>query len=306
MNEVMKNKVILLLATLLFAATGLRASDVTLSLPTFTGNPDGLIRVPVEISSAAGLASIRVQVNFDPALLVLERAEPGMVGKEFDFSYAVDSGAVTLMLVRSTDLPFAGGSIAELVFRANSGSTTDHFSDLTVALFELGDTTGVVDQTAKVSIETKNGEVLISNSATLDNRPNGMPDAWEEKHGINPLTSLPTTDSDGDGLSDIMEFAFSGNPRKADARERKPIADTAVIENKHYLVLDFRKPVDIGSLVYEIQESDDLIKWTTRPLSECLAATPNPRGDGTEDVTVKASEPIRTNSDQYLRVRVRW
>ncbi len=294
--------------TLALVLAGVRAhaADISLSVPTFAGNPAGLIRVPVEISSAAGLASIRVQINFDPALLILQDAKAGELGKQFDFSYEVNAGTVTLMLVRATNLSAGSGSLAELVFHANSGSTSDLFSDLTVALFEVGDSTGVVDLAASKSLQTVNGGVQISSSAMIDNRPNGMPDAWEELNGLNPLTSSATQDTDKDGVLDIMEFAFSGNPSQADARQSQPKLDLAAIDNKEYLVLDFRRPVNYGSVIYEVQESSDLINWTTRSLSQSLAAPPSPRGDGTEDVTVQTSHPVGLSKKQFLRVRLRW
>jgi len=300
----MKTKALLIAA--IFAVAGAHAADFSLSVPTFAGNPAGRIRVPVELSSAAGLASIRVQVNFDPALLVLEDAQAGALGKQFEFSYLVNAGTVTLMFVRSTNLVSGNGSLAELVFSANSGATTDLFSDLTIARFEVGDSTGVVDLAASKSLQTINGGVQISNSATIDNRFNGMPDAWEELHGLNPLTSTAMQDSDNDGVPDIMEFAFSGNPRQPDARQSQPKLDSATIGNSKYLTLGFRRPVNYGAVIYEVQESSDLIHWTTRSLAESLAASPSPRGDGTEDVTARASQPVGQSKKQFLRVRLRW
>jgi hypothetical protein len=212
---------------------------------------------------------------------------------------------VTLMFVRATNLSSGTGSLAELVFRANSGSTSDFFSDLTIALFEVGDSTGVVDIAASKSLQTINGGVQISNSAVIDNRPNGMPDAWEELYGLNPLISSAMQDTDQDGAPDILEFAFSGNPRQPDAQQSQPALDSATIGDVEYLVLDFRRPINFGSVIYEVQESNDLLNWTTRSLIQSLAAPPSPRGDGTEVVTVQSSQPIGTKK-QFLRLRLRW
>ncbi len=163
-----------------------------------------------------------------------------------------------------------------------------------------------MDLAATKSLQTVNGGVQISSSLTIDNRFNGMPDAWEELHGINPLTSSAMQDTDKDGVPDIMEFAFSGDPRQPDARQSQPKLDSAVINNKEYLTLGFRRPVSYGSVIYEVQESSDLVNWTTRSLSQSLVAPPSPRGDGTEDVTVQTSQPLGQSKKQFLRVRLRW
>ncbi len=290
----------------LLIAGGTRAADITLSIPTFEGNPDGIIRVPVEISDASGLASIRIQINFDPSLLKIEAAQPGALGAQFDFSSSTDGGTITLLLVRSTDLASGSGCLAELVFRANSGATSDFFSDLTIARFEVGNSTAVVDVTAERDIKTINGGVRVSYSPAIDNRPNGMPDNWEELHGINPLTSAGTDDPDQDGVPNIMEFAFHGNPHWQDGGTILPRSGVGDAESDQYMLLDFRRPVEHGALLYDLQESSDLIHWTTYPLSSLLIEPPVSRGDGSEDITVRANTPMRESTRQFLRIRLRW
>eukprot|EP00825_Cyclidium_porcatum_P033067 TRINITY_DN35164_c0_g1_i1.p1 TRINITY_DN35164_c0_g1~~TRINITY_DN35164_c0_g1_i1.p1 ORF type:complete len:358 (-),score=14.84 TRINITY_DN35164_c0_g1_i1:28-1101(-) len=51
----------------------------------------------------------------------------------------------------------------------------------------------------------------------LDSDGDGMPDAWERQHGLNPYDfSDANIDLDGDGLTNLEEYVLGTNPRKAD------------------------------------------------------------------------------------------
>jgi hypothetical protein len=50
-----------------------------------------------------------------------------------------------------------------------------------------------------------------------DTDGDGLPDAFENQHGLNPLVKVaPGTDSDGDGLCDLEEYRQGTNPRNPD------------------------------------------------------------------------------------------
>ena len=58
----------------------------------------------------------------------------------------------------------------------------------------------------------------------LDSDHDGMADEWEQAHFGNLTTAAVNHDSDGDGVSDLDEFAHDSDPRLAPARQGRPIA----------------------------------------------------------------------------------
>lgn len=57
-------------------------------------------------------------------------------------------------------------------------------------------------------------------AASIDSDGDGLPDYWEKAYGLDPLNDSgdngPDGDIDGDGLSNIAEYHYTTNPRKAD------------------------------------------------------------------------------------------
>lgn len=52
---------------------------------------------------------------------------------------------------------------------------------------------------------------------SVDSDNDGMPDDWERFHGFDPVTSADAlTDSDSDGVSNLLEYRRGGQPRSAD------------------------------------------------------------------------------------------
>ncbi len=127
----------------------------------------------------------------------------------------------------------------------------------------------------------------------------GMPDAWEVAHGLDPESPASINgslgDPDKDGLPNLLEYAFNLNPSQPDAT---PPYSTQTVEDPDsgHLALGFtyRRLIHPGTLTYSLLISSNLTTWTAPvPTPEELSVTPNPDGL-TETVVVRiplSSEP---------------
>ena len=69
-------------------------------------------------------------------------------------------------------------------------------------------------------IDLAEGEGLALDFALpLDREHDGMGDAWEESHGLDPSRDDSAEDPDGDGLSNLEEYLQGSDPNSAETRE---------------------------------------------------------------------------------------
>lgn len=68
-----------------------------------------------------------------------------------------------------------------------------------------------------VESDDSNEVVFSSVAAVYDGDGDGMPDAWETTHGLDPLSDDAGLDPDGDGLSNLAEYQTGSDPNVGDA-----------------------------------------------------------------------------------------
>lgn len=296
-----------LAAGLLLAPFMASAETRHLSLPIYQVNAGAVLEVPLTLDNAAGLAALRVQVNFDPEVLTLQGVTAGPLGQSFELIQGEGDGFVQLTFARATSLTSGSGRLAALKFRANSGAAVDLVSELAIADFSLSDATGVIDLRQKDSLTLTNGEVTVSALQNIDNAGSGLPDWWEEQHGLDHFTANGPLDPEHDGLPNLLEYAFGGNPNAPDAGERGIREGRVVADGETFLSVGFYRRLGDASLLYRVQESPDLGSWSNLALPHRIIGTPQNMGDGTEYVEVLGTRPI-TGSQAvpkgFLRVAV--
>jgi hypothetical protein len=276
-------------------------------MPGYLANPGGVLQVPLTLDNAAGLAAIKVQINFDAKVLELQTVTSGALGQSFEMDRGDGDGFVQLTFFRGDALPAGSGQLAVLKFRANPGAVTNLYSELAIADVVLSDSTGVIDMLQKDTITIASGQVTVSASQIIDNGSNGLPDSWEEQHGLNPFDDNLLLDPENDGLPNLLEYAFGGNPKVADAHERGVQAGRHEVDGVSFLRVAFRRRMADGSLIYRVQESTNLGQWTDLNLNNRMIGTPQNMGDGTESVEVMGTLPMNgvdAAPKGFLRVNV--
>lgn len=107
---------------------------------------------------------------------------------------------------------------------------------------------------------------------------------------VGPILSAPQADADGDGLANLLEYAFQLPPLVSNA---SPVALEIMDERMR---VKFRRIAD-PSLIYQVEASADLTHWTA-----IWSSTAAQNTDG--EVIVSDVEPMEANPSRFLRVRV--
>jgi len=277
------------------------------SLPSFRVNPGVILEVPLSLDDAAGLAAIRVRINFDPEVLDLQDVTSGALGDAFELSRGDGEGFVQLVFARAGALTLGSGRLAMLRFQANPGAEENLYSELAIAELTLSDETGVVDVRQKDLLGTSNGQVVVTARQDIDNSGNGLPDWWEMQHGLDTFAPAIGTDHDGDSLDSLLEYAFGGDPNVHDAAQVAPFDSIQHHDGHPYLTLTFRRRTPPAPLDYFLNESNDLRAWTAINPDERLTSPPVDLGDGFERVTVRSRHPLDAPDlpdPEFIRVEV--
>jgi len=125
---------------------------------------------------------------------------------------------------------------------------------------------------------------------------------WRQTHfgtAQNSGNAADTADPDGDGLINILEYAFNTDPNVPSAN---PIS---IVQTNDHLTVTFNRthpaPADI-SYVPEVCADLAVGVWNSGPSYTSQTVTDN--GNGTETVTVTDLAPISTTPMHFLRIRI--
>ncbi|MDR2981318.1 MAG: M60 family metallopeptidase [Puniceicoccales bacterium] len=89
-----------------------------------------------------------------------------------------------------------------------------------------------------------------------------------------PEDSLPGADPDGDGLDNLTEYAFGGNPLHNDGLDVR-LLPTMGRDNNGNPVFVFTRDTMLTDITYEAENSVDLQNWATIPLSRIIGVDIN-------------------------------
>jgi hypothetical protein len=115
-----------------------------------------------------------------------------------------------------------------------------------------------------------------------------------------PAVSGDNADADGDTLQTLVEYAVGGHPLQANP-ERIPGAGVLIAEDR-YLSLTYRRPRQIGDILYFAEAAGELDDWeAAQPMVEVKILD---NGDGTETVELRDAAALDEAARRFARLRV--
>ena len=115
---------------------------------------------------------------------------------------------------------------------------------------------------------------------------------WAATNGMSATTK--TADDDGDGYSNLLEYALGANPSSmADIRQATAIAEAS---GQKYMQLSLSRTLIRPSLTWSLERSADMVNWT--------AATSAVITDTASELVLRDTLPLSGNEKRFIRVRV--
>lgn len=115
-----------------------------------------------------------------------------------------------------------------------------------------------------------------------------------------PGFSATNADPEGDGMPNLLEYAFGSDPKKKDTETVRPSGGA----QDGHLTFTYIRRTDTADLIYSVELSDDLIHWESQPgmLEEVLVTTVD---SNRERVTMRDTSPMSSKSRRFVRLNVR-
>jgi hypothetical protein len=121
---------------------------------------------------------------------------------------------------------------------------------------------------------------------------------------LSGTSAAPTADYDGDGMSNLMEFALGTDPTTPDAKNALPAAGTTTISAQSYVTLSYQRPSG-GALgvTYIVEENSDITNPNGWSNANVVQDSVTPGSGGLETVVMRYTNPIGSGG-AFLRLRV--
>lgn len=131
--------------------------------------------------------------------------------------------------------------------------------------------------------------------------PRDFPE-WAAGFDLDETANKPDADPDGDGLPNLLEYAFGVSPVSPTSPARRPVLSAQTLEGSAVLILSHRRH-KLRPLELTYQISSDLQEWTPLEASP-VVSDPDVDGDGmVEEIAVQVSPEGRPRV--FLRIQAR-
>ena len=151
-------------------------------------------------------------------------------------------------------------------------------------------------------------QVGVSQQATVTVDPTGQYTSYQawlaaELGGYSPALQTPTSDPTGDGIDNLLKYAFNLNPFGNAVAGLPQSGAMAPGDGHDYLTISYIQRDNATDISYVVQVSSDLVNWTAGP-TYTLTVSSVSNGDGTSTVTVRDLTPMSAASPRFIRVEV--
>ena len=127
---------------------------------------------------------------------------------------------------------------------------------------------------------------------------------WKIDHSLYQANADNGVDTDGDGIEQLLEFAFGGDPHENDTNI---LPTFSLVEDggSQYLEITVTRPIGLQGIIYTAQTTTDLGDWPT-DTSGIDDANPTPidNGDGTETLVYRRSQAVSATEEAFIRLDV--
>ena len=271
------------------------------------------VRIDDLVISAISTPTVSVVVNNTDAYE--HNTQPASI--TVSSSLAAGTGGLPISFALSGTATPPGSSSADYTLSGNTSATTVTIpagaTSATVTLTPIADTDPTeFDETATLTLIAGSGYFLgtpASGTITIhDDTPYNA--TWAAQFpNFHGAVAAPTADPDADGISNLLEFAFNGDPFHSDMSILPTVGSMSFTDpsdglTKPYPTIAFDRRTDAANLIYSVEISNDLTNWTND--AEEISVTPDV-SPNMEEVVYRGLTPLSGNgavTPVFLRVRI--
>ncbi len=214
-----------------------------------------------------------------PTMLAAAEEESGFIKLDWADNAEEDLGGYNVYRLTSDTYVLIASNVTRSVY-------LDQFAD-----------TGITNHYRVTAFDRLGNESAFAES--LD--PYGL---WAAGYNLSGSQTNGTSDTDNDGLVNLLEYAFGGNPTNDDAAAMNPAAQLVAAGGTNVLEYVYRRRTDDPSLTYGILLADDLLaspSWTNVGTAYETAPTGATENPGVESVTNRIPT---TEAQKFIRLEV--